>query len=517
MKNILTPQEMKSADTFAIKRLHIPSLRLMERAGSAVVAEIILRIPWNNEKQQRVLVICGKGNNGGDGFVVARQLAEKKYTVTVVLIEKAEELQGDAKINFQRLQYGNMSRLEIIDNTTYRKQKNKKYDVIVDAMLGTAFRGKLSGAYRSAVKWCNKQKTLKIAVDIPTGLNGETGEVLSDAFRADCTITMSYPKSGFYHGRAKEYTGVVLIADIGIPKKAIPQSNTQLVETCDIQKSFPRRPVNSHKHSVGKVFVLAGSKSMTGAALFCSRAAMRSGAGQVILGIPESEYSVIAKRTMEVMPIGLPSTRQGSISQLAIGEIEQRIIWCDVVLIGCGMSRNEETLSLIREVIRNCSKPIVVDADGLNALIGNLAMMESKKNKSIVLTPHHGEFSRLTGIPVEEIAQDAFRLAFQFAKQYHVTLVLKGAPTVIAGPDGTVYVNPTGNPGMSTAGSGDVLAGVITALIGQGCSATKAAINGVYLHGSAGDHAATTIGQYGMLAGDILEFLPAAITTMLNS
>jgi NAD(P)H-hydrate epimerase len=515
MKTILTPLEMKNVDQYAIKRLHIPSLRLMERAGSSVVREIINTTAGNVPLPANVLILCGKGNNGGDGFVVGRQLAEKNYPVTFVLMEKTEGLQGEAKINFQKLQNCKTVKIEIQNYRAFQNRKKKRYDVIVDAMLGTSFRGTLSGKYLSAVRWSNRQSARRIAVDIPTGLNGETGEVGSDAFRADVTVTMSNPKIGFYYGRAREYTGAVVVADIGIPKKASRSSKIFLIEKKDVQSSIPRRAVNSHKHSVGKLFVLAGSKSMMGAAYLCSQAAMRSGAGQVMLGIPESEYDAIARRTVEVMPLGLPSTREGSISLLAIGEIEKRLDWADVVVIGCGMSRNKETQELIRTVIRTCKKPLVVDADALNALADDTGTLTVRKTPTI-LTPHHGEFSRLTGISADEIRRNGISIAAQFAQQYHATLVLKGAPTVIAGPDGSVYVNSTGNPGMSTAGSGDVLTGIIASIAGQGCRAVKAATIGVYIHGASGDMAAAEKGIHGMIAGDIVESIPAVIKELVR-
>ena len=516
---------MKNVDEFAIKTLHIPSLRLMEKAGEAVVNETITRIravKYPNTKRVSsagvitAIVLCGKGNNGGDGFVIARLLAKKKYAVTVVLIERDKSLSSEALMQYKRICAGDITGIDIVSTEKYLHRKGKKADVIIDAMLGISFQGELKGKYLKAVEWCNKQTALKIAVDIPTGLNGETGEVLSEAFCADATVTMSNPKPGFYCGRAKEYTGEVIVADIGIPSRAIRKTKRMLVEKSDVQKIFPRRASNSHKHSVGKIFVLAGSKSMMGAAWLCSQSAMRSGAGQVILGIPETEYPVIAKRSIEVMPLGLPSTPEGSISSDAKGEIGKRISWSTVVLIGCGMSRNVETQEVIREVIRTCSRTLVIDADGLNALIGHREILKKRIAKHVILTPHMGEFSRLTGLPADEIEKNRYSIASDFAAEYNVTLILKGAPSIIADNKGNIFVNPTGNPGMSTAGSGDVLAGIVAAFIGQGNSAVDASVNGVYLHGRAGDIAAEKIGQHGMIASDIIKYLPTAIREVVK-
>lgn len=520
MKPILTPQQMKQADDTAIGRLHIPSLRLMEHAGLAVARQIETlthsRTHATNKKRTlHVLVLCGKGNNGGDGFVTARLLCESGFEVTAGLIESARQLTGDAAVQFRMMKQCKGTVHVVPVKRIIGPGSRGRFDVIVDAMLGISYRGVLQGSYRTAVEWCNQQKCVKIAVDIPTGLNGETGEVVTAAFRADRTVTMSSPKSGFFLGRAKEYTGEIVIADIGIPVKALPSSNLYLTERSDVQRTFPKRAVNSHKHSVGKVFILAGSRSMSGAALLCSLSSMRSGAGQVILGIPESEYPVVARRSMEVMPLPLPSTADGSVALTALSEIHARLRWCDVLLIGCGLSRNEETQLLIRTVIHSCEKPMVIDADALSALAGHLHLLSKKGN--VVLTPHMGEFSRLTGMPAEEIERNKFALAAKFSRTHKVTLILKGAPTVVADERGKVFVNPTGNPGMSTAGSGDVLAGIVASLTGQGNPVFDAAVNGTYLHGEAGDSAAEKIGMHGMIAGDIVRHLPAAIRKVITS
>lgn len=517
MKQIITPAQMTLIDEYAITALNIPSMQLMERAGDGVVNEI-LTVTTSLRKKKKpqdtaVVIFCGRGNNGGDGFVAARMLAEKNYSVTVVTMGEEKELSTDAMSAFRKMR--ERTDIEVFNCYAFLKLKNRTYDIIIDAMLGTAFRGALHGIFLQAVHWCNKRNGVKVAVDIPTGLNGETGAVLSDAFRADVTVTMSNPKSGFYYGRAKDYTGDVVVADIGIPpfviKKYVQPSGVSLIEARDVKELLPKRPSDSHKHSVGKLFALAGSKGMMGAALLCSQSAMRSGAGQVILGIPESEYSVVAKRTLEVMPLGLPSTKKGSISDEALDEIQQRISWATVLVLGCGLSRHKKTSALVREIISTSSKPMVIDADGLYALSGHLGLLKSRRVKDVVLTPHMGEFALLANRTVEEIEQDKYAIASAFAKMYKIVLVLKGAPTIVVTPRGKIFVNPTGNPGMSTAGSGDVLAGIIASLMGQKNNAVDAAVNGVYIHGRSGDLAAKRIGTHGMIASDMIKFIPAAI------
>jgi hydroxyethylthiazole kinase-like uncharacterized protein yjeF len=427
-------------------------------------------------------------------------------------MEHPRSFSADASVQYRTLLDAAPRRSPVPYTPAFVKKRGDQFTVIVDAMLGTSFRGALRGKYHTVVQWCNRKNAVRVAVDIPTGLNGETGEVMTDAFRADVTVTMSNPKSGFFFGRAKEFTGDVVSAAIGIPRKALPVSMMQLTGLSDIERTFPKRAVNSHKHSVGKIFVLAGSRSMMGAALLSSSSAMRSGAGQVILGIPESEYVVAAKRTLEVMPLPLPATVDGTVSMDALPEILRRMEWCDVMLDRLrsldGMKRLKK---LIRTIIKRCSKPMVIDADALTALASDMSILKRHSKRNLVLTPHVGEFSRMSGLSSKEIEQDPFSFAAHFAKEYRVSLVLKGAPSIVADPKGMISVNSTGNPGMSTAGSGDVLAGIIAALIGQGNAPVDAAINGVYIHGAAGDAAAEKKSMQGMIARDIISMLPSVI------
>jgi ADP-dependent NAD(P)H-hydrate dehydratase / NAD(P)H-hydrate epimerase len=506
MITILTPQQMKAADEFAIFSLRIPSLQLMENAGKSVVEEIKKKIGTLHKKT--IVIFCGKGNNGGDGFVIARLAVTEGAEVTVVLMEKENALQGDAFENFQRLlNYG----IEKLDFKQFPTSKKKNYDIIVDAIFGTSFHGTIKGKYASAIQCINtNKKNLVVSVDIPSGLNAETGEASIPSVKANVTVTFGAPKIGFYIQRAKEYCGDIVISDIGLPKKAIDKNSNGifLVEKKDVQVSIPKRPFNSHKHTVGKIFILAGSKGMTGAALLCSQSAMRTGTGSVILGIPGSQFSIVAKRTLEVMPFGLNSISEGSLAYSSLPEIKKKIDWADVVLLGPGLSQNEETQKLIREIIQFTSKPMVIDADALNALSNHLEILQKRKSKEIIITPHLGEFSRLVKISSKEIELRKILLGKEFAQKYRLTLVLKGAPTFTFTKNGKIFVNSTGNPGMSTAGSGDVLAGIISSLLSQGNSGEQSAINGVYIHGAAGDHSAKKMGIQGMIASDLIEEIP---------
>lgn len=515
---------MKAVDETAINLLGIPSLKLMERAGKNIVDEVrrYAKAVTRPLSQLSCIIFCGKGNNGGDGFVAARLLLKEEAQVYCVLMEKESLLHGDAKSNFTALRNSlgaNSHVLKILSFSQFLSAPVKS-SVIIDAMFGTSFHGSLQGKYVRAVRWINKQKSHIIAVDIPSGISGDSGIVNGEAVRAQTTVTFSNPKIGFYFGRSREYTGKIVVTNIGIPPKTIQKhsSNIFLVEEDDIRKKFPHRPVNSHKHSVGKIFILAGSKGLTGAALLSSLSAMRSGAGSVILGIPESQFSVVAKRTLEVMPYGLASTKQGSVSLDALAEISKKIAWADVVLLGSGLSQNAGTQNVIRHIVQTCTKPMVIDADGLNALAGHCEIFLHRKSKHIILTPHKGEFRRLFSLTKKECSGELreMELAKIFAQKYHLTLVLKGAPTFTFTSNGKIFINSTGNPGMSTAGSGDVLSGIIAALFAQGNSAELAAVNGVYIHGKAGDEAEKKLGMYGMLASDILEQLPMVMKGLSN-
>lgn len=517
---------MKAVDETAISKFGIPSLQLMERAGEGV-AEVVLEYVHSHSlsfEKSSCIIFCGKGNNGGDGFVAARSLIKENIPVLCVLLEDESLLRGDAKINYLKLcsaAYTSASQknktkniLTIVSFAQFIKQK-KKADIIIDAMFGTSFHGKLQGKYLRAAEWMNKQKAFIVAVDIPSGVHGDTGTVFGKAVKANATVTFSNPKLGFYFDRSREYTGEIIIKKIGIPQKAIRRhsSNIFLTEEDDVRRSLPERPINSHKHSVGRIFILAGSKGLTGAALLSSLSAMRSGAGSVILGIPDSQYSVVAKRTLEVMPFALPSTKEGTISEKAMSAIQQKIDWADVVLLGPGLSQQKETQQIIRKIVVDCKKPMVIDADGLNALAGFTELLLKRKSKHLILTPHLGEFRRLFSLSKKESNDEIHKMerAKYFAKKFRVTIILKGAPTFTYTTDGKIFVNSTGNPGMSTAGTGDVLSGIIASLLAQGSKAELAARNGVYIHGKAGDKAENEMGMHGMLAGDIIQNIPAVL------
>ena len=509
---------MKEIDELAVRKFGMPSLLLMENAGRSVVEEIEHR--FGSVEATNVLVIAGKGKNGGDGFVAARHAVQRGAYVTVLFIGDETETQGDVKTNYDILRRMGDARLTFLRLFKEKEFTQQKFDFIVDAIFGTSFHGEMRGKFRAVVEWINRQHDSKIiAVDVPSGLDASTGRCSSTVVKACLTVTMALPKIGLCLGRGRDVTGLISVADIQMPGRLIKkyQSKLFLTEEMDVQSGLPVRSIIAHKQSVGKIFVLAGSKGLTGAALLCSQSAMKAGAGAVVLGVPSAVFSSVSRRTLEVMPYELPSTSEGSVGISAMELIRAKMKWADVMLVGPGLSQNSETVEIIQKIIATAEKTLVADADGLNALSKNLGLLKRRKCKSVILTPHLGEFSRLISQTVEDIEIDKIEIARSFARKNDVVLVLKGAPTIIASPDGDVFVNPTGNAGMATAGSGDVLAGVIAALVGQHNTSVEAAINGVYVHGRAGDIARDEVGEMGMLASDIMNRIPRVLKVLQNN
>ncbi|MBI3006289.1 MAG: NAD(P)H-hydrate dehydratase [Ignavibacteriales bacterium] len=508
MRPVLSADEMRLCDEYTIKKLGVPGLVLMENAGSAVADTVRNRLGLASAKT--VVLVCGKGNNGGDGFAVARKIANEGANIVVLLPGSPNELKGDAKTNFDILR-----KLEKSDSTlrilrfSDDSVKNLRPDIVVDAIFGTGFSGKAKEPFSKAISWINDQRVHVISVDIPSGVNGTTGVAEGIAVRASETVTFAFEKTGLMCNDGIDLRGKLSVVDIGIPHSVAQGINNHsyVVESGDVQSLLPRRPVTSHKYSVGKVFVLAGSKGLTGAAAMCSMAAMRSGAGAVVLGTPESVYPVLARKLNEVMVMPLPSTAEGSLAGEAFDRIREKIEWANVIVVGPGLSQNPETQSLIRKVVHSSSGKILLDADGLNAV----GLKELKLSKAdIILTPHTGEFGKLFKMTSLEAEHDRVEVSRKAAHSVGQSLVLKGAPTATASRDGFVYLNSTGNPGMATAGAGDVLSGIIAGLWAQGMKTVEAAYSGVYLHGLAGDLGKKKFGERSLMAMDLIDFLPDA-------
>lgn len=508
---IVTIDEIKSIEKQAIEEYGIPSIVLMENAGSEVARQI--GVIMGRLKNKKIGILAGKGNNGGDGYVVARHLHNQGAKVKVFLIGSKSEVSGDSLKNLEILSNMGIDVIEVIHDGDWNKVKIAMNftDCLVDALVGTGFTGQLQGNMAQVVESINKSNKTIIAIDIPSGVNGDTGQINGMAVRAHHTITFSLPKQGLLLYPGASYTGDLSVADIGIPRQLLQNETIKqnMIISPGIVGMLRKRNPNAHKGTCGKVLVVAGSKGLTGAAALTSNGAVRTGAGLVTLGIAESLHDIMEMKLTEVMTKGLAEILPGTLGQSAVTVIQEMSMQNDVVAIGPGMGRHMDTMTAIREVITKVESPLVIDADALYALIDHTDILPAVKAVP-VLTPHAGEMARLVGLTTEELDQDRIYITRQSAMDWGSIVVLKGARTIVAFPDGEVYININGNAGMATGGTGDVLTGVIAALIAQGLSSHEAALVGVYIHGLAGDIVAKG-GMIGMSASDIIRALPAAI------
>lgn len=506
---VVTSETMKAIDTHCIDALGIPGLKLMEAAGigTSRVADAKL----GGSRGKTVTVVCGKGNNGGDGFVIARDLRARGADARVFLVGHIDDVSGDARTNLEKL-----PRREIVETAdgpavASLVDSMRESDLVVDAVFGTGFEGAPRGLSGTVIGQMNACGRPVLAVDVPSGLNGTTGQAGGECVRAAWTCTMGLPKRGFYLHPGREYAGEIHVIEIGIPSSALEAvgAHENVLLPDEAAALLPARPEDAHKGVFGRVLVIAGSVGLTGAASLASMSALRSGAGLVTLGLPASLNDIVEAKLTEVMTRPLPETAERTISREALAETRDLAAGCDAVALGPGLSTNGETREFVRDLVREIDRPCVVDADGVNAL--DLGVLSARAGgAAMVLTPHPGEMSRLTGREVPEIVSNGADLAREVARETGATVLLKGAPTYVADPSGEIYVNPTGNAGLASGGSGDVLTGVIAALLGQGLGGTGAAALGAYVHGLAGDFAAGELGRTGMIAGDVLNALPRA-------
>jgi ADP-dependent NAD(P)H-hydrate dehydratase / NAD(P)H-hydrate epimerase len=515
MLPVFTTGEMRGCDAAAVERYGIPGLVLMENAarGAVDVAEEI----FGRLRGARVIVLAGRGNNGGDGFAMARHLRNRGAVVDVLTSGPDEASTGDAGANLATLRImereGRDLRIEVLEDVTaLRARLAARPTLVVDALLGTGLEAELRGTIVDIVAAVNEACVPVLAVDIPTGIHADTGSVMGAAIHARATATMGGLKRGLLLRDGHAHAGTVRVVDIGIPRIGAMEEATRtfLLEREDILAWLPRRHFNAHKYQVGSVFVVAGSVGLTGAATLASEAALRSGAGIVRLAIPQSLNPIMEVKLTEVMTMPCGETAGHSLSLHDYDSILDHVNGSSVGVLGPGVSRHDETLELMRRLLVHATVPLLIDADALFALSGHLDLLRTTGG-DVILTPHAGEFSRLLQRPSTDIEAERIDLARAFATEFGVTLVLKGAPTVIAARDGRVAINPTGNPGMATAGAGDVLSGIIGGLRAQGMDSFAAACAGVHLHGLAGDRAVETTGEHGLIATDILGALAGII------
>ena len=524
---VVTAAEMRQIDRDTIEGIGIPGIVLMETAGSAIVRAIKQYYPTG----QRVGILVGKGNNGGDGLVIARQLAHTGHDVHIFLVSPADSFTGAAEINLQIAKNLGL-RIESIlgekeawkgGNVEAWKRWMTNCELLVDAIFGTGLRGAVRGPIATLIEAINSLSTPILSVDLPSGLDADTGNPLGVCVRADRTVTIGLPKRGLLVYPGAELAGALEVVDIGFPKQVIDSQYIKINRTTAVAASewVPQRPPASHKGSYGRVLVVAGSTGMTGAAALASEAALRAGAGLVTLAIPKSLNPILEGLLPEVMTLPLSETEAGSLSMSAASAILEFAEQTKSVLaIGPGLSQHPDTVLLVHQLVRENREQalnlrMVIDADGLNAL-SQVPEVISLLDREAILTPHPGEMSRLTSSSVPSLEADRIRTAQQFASDHNLTLVFKGAPTVTGLANGDVWINSTGNPGMATGGMGDVLTGIIAGLMAQGLSGERAAVLAVYIHGLAGDIVSKRLGMHGLIASDVLKAVPEAISSLIQ-
>ncbi len=507
---------MQQLDRRTIEEFHVPAGVLMENAGRRVVEEI--ENTWGPVKGKTVAIAAGKGNNGGDGLVAARHLLERSARVSVFLLTPPDALTGEARANLERFQKisGRVHHLKEETLGDLDRELSQS-DLIVDALFGTGLSSPVEGLAAKVIAAINSSGKPVVAVDLPSGIHTDTGRVMGIAVKAAVTVTFALPKRGLLLYPGSDYTGRLKIVDIGIPQALVRQlpAAVQWITPAEIADLLKPRPMNAHKGTFGHVLVIAGSVGKGGAAVMTSLSALRVGAGRVTLALPSGLEGTLPDRPLEIMTLPLPQTADGSIGKAALEPLIKFAQDKTVAAIGPGLSTHPETAQGVHGLITQLAIPMVIDADGLNNLVGHLDLL-SRARAKIVLTPHPGEMARLIGATVAEVQADRLGVAADFVRRHPVTLVLKGARTIIADRSGVLTINSTGNPGMATAGTGDVLTGMIAGLIAQGRTPENAARLGVYLHGLAGDLAAAEIGEVGLLAGDLIHRIPAAITQAMG-
>lgn len=506
---LVTAKEMKALDVQAQNDYAMPGILLMDNAAQAV-AEAVHEALTALEGE-RVVIFCGGGNNGGDGLGAARWLQSYGVSVRAFVVGAAlDAVQGDAALELAMFTKagGRVEALSTEDDWVLAELAASKADVLVDALLGTGFHGELEGDVLRACELLNKSEKYILAVDVPTGVNADNGAVSENAVRADHTVTMALVKTGLLLYPGREYCGDIELADISMPVKLVEEYQSDKYRLTDeiVRELLPLRKANAHKGDAGRVVICAGSPGYTGAAALASDAAVKAGAGLVSLYTPLSSRDVLAIKLTEVMVHGLLERMPGILGGGAASDVASSAEAADVLAIGPGLGTSESTQEAVRTILQKITTPVVIDADALTALAGHteiLAAMQAQK----VLTPHPGEMARLTGLEIAEIEADRINVAKKYAEQWQAIVVLKGAPTVIGCPNGTVYVNSTGNSSLATGGSGDVLTGIIAGLAAQEISLQEAAICGVYLHGLAAELTGIDIG---LAAGELAALLPQA-------
>ncbi len=510
---IVNSDEMRRIDKLTIEGYGVPSLVLMERAGLAVASRVKELSPT-----KKILVIAGRGNNGGDGLVAARILQNWGYRVKALILAEKDALSNDSALQYEITKHFGVE----MDFTKTISNKDLHSSLIIDAVFGTGINKPINEKLINIFNQINSAGLPILSVDIPSGISSDTGEVLGGAIKADYTVTFGLPKKGHFLYPGAGYTGRLFIEDIGFDSRILRSKDLKvnLIEKGDISQIITPRQRYSHKGDYGHVLIIAGSKGKTGAALLSAKSCIKSGSGLVTLAVPNSLMDIIQCRITEEMTMSLEDTAEGSLSSKAVDQIlSLKSVKFDTIAVGPGIGVTKETEKLIAELIKNSTVPIVIDADGINSLCANPDVL-LKARAPITITPHPGEMARFCSsafrqtYKTPDIERNRLDIATKLSTEFNLYVVLKGVPSVISSPSGDIFINPTGNPGMATAGAGDVLTGIIASLSGQGLSPLNAAVVGVYLHGIAGDFAAAQKGQHCLLASDIIDFLSEAFTSI---
>jgi len=509
---VATASEMRSIDQRTIKLYRVPSIVLMENAGIQLLRFLHTRL--SDLERYHVTIVTGRGNNGGDGFILARHLWHEGVKTRVLLLAPVGHLRGDARRAYEMAHAYGVPMVACTTPHTWRRAVStlRETDIVVDAMLGTGLNKPPTGLYAEAIETLNALQKPIVAVDIPSGLSADVGHLHGIYIQATYTVTFALPKRGLLLYPAATAVGELHVADIAIPMQAIEAEGIQiaLLEQRDIRRMLPHRRLDAHKGSHGHLLVVAGSLGKAGAGILASQAALRAGTGLVTWALPLSLAAAMASRLTEVMTLPVAEGTTGAIAEAAVPALGQFLQRARALVLGPGLGTHPGTVACVHTLLRQTSVPVVIDADGLNCLVEHLEVL-GQCSIPIILTPHPGEMARLLGTDIATVQAHRLEIALDFAQRYSVYVVLKGAYTVLYAPDGQRWINPTGNPAMATAGTGDVLAGVIGALLCQGLAPLQAAQCGIYVHGLAGDRVRDRLGSHGLIASDLLDELPYAI------
>lgn len=505
---IATAEQMRHLDNVTIHDRGVPSTLLMERAAQGIL-EACLEL-LDAPKGKQAVVFCGPGNNGGDGVAVARLLMNQGLEVRAFLVGKREKMTPDSR-EMERLLQDCGGKLEDFNpEDPAQQQATLEADLCVDAIFGIGLNSDIRGNALEAIRWMNESAAPTVAADIASGVETDTGRVLGCAVKAAKTVTFTLPKLGQLVGDGVLYTGELIVHSIGIPEDLVAGLKYEATSIDEdlVRSWLPERPADGHKGTFGKCCLVCGSTGYTGAPILASRAAVRTGTGLVFLCVPESIYTVAAVKSDEAMPSPLPAGEDGTLSAEALVPALEKLAGCDAALLGPGLGRSDGVREVVTQIMNTVQYPLVLDADGINAIAGHMDVLYQRRQCPTIVTPHDGEFARMGG---DLSDGDRVSAARKFSMTFGCLLVLKGHRTIISLPDGEVFVNTTGNSGMAKGGSGDVLSGILVSLLAQGMHPVKAAVCAVWIHGRAGDLCARRLGQRGMTPSDMIRALPEVL------